>query len=91
MKNYVLSKKYLEALANPATRGQRHGEMVSLAIDLITHGFVPDATCLQIRVMYEKDVTDAEINEWNRSRSTKFYHSKLGWAVHQHAKNTHPL
>jgi hypothetical protein len=51
-----------EEIQNPASKGQRHGQAMRIAMSLLGQGFVPDAVFAQLRGMYPEDVTDDEIS-----------------------------
>jgi hypothetical protein len=48
-------------LASPAAPGDRHKQMVDIAVPLIGNGMAPQAVFAQLRAMYDPTVTDAEI------------------------------
>lgn len=48
-------------LLNPAPPGERHNQMVKLALQLLRWGLVPEAVEAQFRATYDEDVTDEEI------------------------------
>lgn len=48
-------------LASPAPRGQRHEQMKKLILPLLGAELSPEAVFVQLRSMYEEDVTDREI------------------------------
>jgi len=62
-------------LASPAPIGQRHEQMKKIAVSLIGNGFTPDPVFVQLRSMYEPDVSDREIRDL------------IEWAI---AKNPQP-
>src|SRR6266699_673245 len=48
-------------LATPAPRGQRHEQMKKIVLPLLANGLTPTAVFVQLREMYELDVSDGEI------------------------------
>ena len=50
-------------LSCPAPRGQRHEQMLKLVLPLLGAGLTPEAVFVQLRTMYEPDVSDGEIRE----------------------------
>jgi len=56
-------------LASPAPRGQRHEQIKSVVLPLLGSGLSPGAVFVQLRSMYEPDVSDHEIRDL------------IGWAV----------
>lgn len=50
-------------LLNPAPPGERHNQMVKLALQLVRCGLVSDAIEIQFRDMYDYDVSDEEISD----------------------------
>ena len=62
-------------LVSPAPRGQRHEQMKMVVLPLLGSGLTPDAVFVQLRGMYQPDVTDREI------------HDLIAWAV---SKNPQP-
>src|SRR6266542_6704742 len=62
-------------LASPAPRGQRHEQMKNVVLPLLSAGLTPGAVFIQLRDMYESDVSDHEIQDL------------IAWAV---SKNPQP-
>src|SRR5206468_8990811 len=59
-------------LASPAPIGQRHEQMKRVVLPLLGSGLNPDAVFVQLRGMYQPDVTDREIRdliEWAISKN----------------------
>jgi len=59
-------------LASPAPIGQRHEQMKRAVLPLLGAGLIPDAVFVQLRSMYEPDVSDREIRdliEWAISKN----------------------
>ena len=52
-----------QSLLNPAPPGERHNQMVRLALQLVRCGLVSDAIEIQFRDMYDYDVSDEEISD----------------------------
>jgi hypothetical protein len=50
-------------LSSPAPRGQRHEQMKKVILPLLGAGLEPQAVFVQLRGMYEADVTDREIRD----------------------------
>ena len=50
-------------LSSPAPRGQRHEQMLKLVLPLLGAGLTPEAVFVQLRGMYEPDVSDREIRD----------------------------
>lgn len=50
-------------LLNPAAPGERHNQMIKLALSLLRWGLVPEAVEVQLRSMYDEDVSDDEISD----------------------------
>jgi len=50
-------------IASPAPRGQRHEQMKKVVLPLLGAGLTPEAAFVQLRGMYEPDVSDREIRE----------------------------
>lgn len=48
-------------LLSPAHRGGRHDEMLGVAMSLMRCGLVSEAITIQLRAMYDSDVSDGEI------------------------------
>lgn len=48
-------------LKNPAKPGQRHQQMLKVALSLLSNGIHPEAVFIQLRKTYASDVTDQEI------------------------------
>jgi hypothetical protein len=61
-------------LASPAPRGQRHEQMTRLVLPLLGAGLTPDAVFVQLRGMYEPDMSDCEIHDliaWAMSKNPR--------------------
>ena len=50
-------------LSSPAPRGQRHEQMMKVVLPLLGAGLEPEAVFVQLRGMYEPDVSDREIRD----------------------------
>ena len=50
-------------ITSPAPHGQRHEQMKRVALPLLGAGLTPEATFVQLRGMYESDVSDREIRD----------------------------
>ena len=48
-------------LSSPAPPGGRHGQMQKIVLPLLGGGLTPEAVRVQLRSMYDADVTDREI------------------------------
>jgi hypothetical protein len=71
---YIPSRTRAE-IVSPAPHGQRHEQMKKVVLPLLGGGLTPEATFVQLRAMYEPDVSDREICDL------------IGWAV---SKNPQP-
>jgi hypothetical protein len=59
-------------LSSPAPHGQRHEQMKKVVLPLLGAGLTPEAVFVQLRAMYEADVTDREIRdliEWGLQKN----------------------
>jgi hypothetical protein len=59
-------------LASPAPIGERHHQATKLAISLIGQGLAPETVFVQLRSMYEADMSDPEIHDiitWAASKN----------------------
>jgi hypothetical protein len=59
---YIPSRTRAE-IASPAPRGQRHEQMKKVVLPLLGAGLTPEAVFVQLRTMYEPDVSDREIRD----------------------------
>jgi hypothetical protein len=50
-------------IASPAPRGQRHEQMKKVILPLLGSGLTPEAVFVQLRAMYDLDVSDREIRD----------------------------
>ena len=50
-------------LSSPAPPGQRHEQMMKIILPLLGAGLTPEAVFVQLRGMYEPDVSDREIRD----------------------------
>src|SRR5262249_18067325 len=50
-------------IASPAPHGQRHDQMRKVVLPLLGAGLTPEAVFVQLRGMYEADVSDREIRD----------------------------
>jgi hypothetical protein len=50
-------------LSSPAPQGQRHEQMKKIVLPLLGAGLTSDAVFVQLRAMYDDDVTDREIRD----------------------------
>jgi hypothetical protein len=56
-----------DEIANPAPSGERHHQAIKIAVSLLAQGLSYDAVFAQLRSMYERDVSDRELQkivEW---------------------------
>jgi hypothetical protein len=58
-------------LASPAPCGQRHEQMKKVILPLLGAGLTPEATYVQLRGMYDPDVSDREIRDIIRWAASK--------------------
>lgn len=64
--------KTIEEMANPAAPGNRHAQMIKIAVSLVGNGMGDEAIFAQLRATYPEDKTDKEIRdviEWAHSRN----------------------
>jgi hypothetical protein len=71
MSGYYIPKKTVIELATPASVGNRHNQIVRLALPLLAAGLSPEAVFTELRGNYAHDVTDREIQDVIRWASTR--------------------
>ena len=72
MKPPFIPQRTRMELANPATPGSRHTQMIKIAMPLIGNGFPLETVFRDLRGIYDSTVTDAEIREiikWAQSKN----------------------
>lgn len=86
---YIPSRTRQE-MAAPAPVGLRHEQIKKITIPLIANGMHPEAVFIQLRSMYDSDVTDGEIRNVIKWANTKHFSSSNRVRIAQPQKPLSP-